>query len=336
MGGDYAPRVTVEGVIETVNEVEGIEVALVGDEDLISKELSNKRYPADRISVRHASQKVSMDESISLAIRRKKDSSIRRGIEMVKNKEVHAFVSAGHSGVVMAMALLLLGTSEGVNRPAIAATMPTLKGRFVLIDAGANVDSDPINLLQFALMGNAYCRDVMGVQHPRVALLSIGEEAVKGNELTKEAFRLIKDTDLNFAGNIEGKDIFLGDVDVVVCDGFTGNVALKISEGLAETILKMLKKEIADVATGRLGYMFMKPALRNFKKKTDYAEYGGAPLLGIKATCIISHGRSSAKAIRNALKVANTFSSLKVDEIISGELKKFKTASLADVVKTTN
>ena len=323
MGGDYAPRVTVEGAVETVNETEDIEIVLIGREDLILEELGHKRYPSDRISVKHASQTVAMDEPVSAAIRRKKDSSIRRGIEMVKTGKAHAFVSAGHSGAVMAFALLLLGTSEGVARPAIAATMPTLKGRFILIDAGANVDSEPVNLLQFALMGSAYCRTVLGVQNPRVALLSIGEEDTKGNELTREAFRLIKNTDLNFIGNIEGKDIFTGKVDVVVCDGFIGNVALKISEGLAETILKMLKREIADIATGRLAYLFMKPALKNFKKKTDYDEYGGAPLLGIKGTCIISHGRSSSKAIRNALKIANRFAQLGVDEIISSELKEY-------------
>jgi glycerol-3-phosphate acyltransferase PlsX len=334
MGGDYAPRVTVEGAVETVNDTEDIEVILIGREDLITEELRHKRYPPDRISVKHASQLIAMDEPISVAVRRKKDSSIKRGIEMVKKGEAHAFVSAGHSGAVMAFALLLLGTAEGVNRPAIATTMPTLKGSFVLIDAGANVDSEASNLLQFALMGNAYCRNVLGVQKPRVALLSIGEEDTKGNELTKEAFRLLKNTGLHFVGNIEGKDIFTGNVDVVVCDGFIGNVVLKVSEGLAETIMRMLKQEIADIATGRLAYLFMKPALKNFKKKTDYAEYGGAPLLGIRGTCIISHGRSSSKAIRNALKTANISARLRVDEIISSELKK-KNKSSSPVAKAT-
>ncbi|NOY39194.1 MAG: phosphate acyltransferase PlsX [Nitrospirae bacterium] len=334
MGGDYAPRVTVEGAVETVNDTEDIEVILIGREDLITEELRHKRYPPDRISVKHASQLIAMDEPISVAVRRKKDSSIRRGIELVKKGEAHAFVSAGHSGAVMAFALLLLGTSEGVNRPAIATTMPTLKGPFVLIDAGANVDSEASNLLQFALMGNAYCGNVLGVQKPRVALLSIGEEDTKGNELTKEAFRLIKNSGLHFVGNIEGKDIFSGNVDVVVCDGFIGNVVLKVSEGLAETIMKMLKQEIADIATGRLAYLFMKPALKNFKKKTDYAEYGGAPLLGIRGTCIISHGRSSSKAIRNALKTANISARLRVDEIISSELRK-KSRTSGPVAKAT-
>ncbi|GBE01742.1 phosphate acyltransferase [bacterium BMS3Bbin06] len=335
MGGDHAPEVTVEGAVETVNGTDDLDVILIGDGERIADELKNKKYPAERISIIHASQTVTMDESISLAIRRKKDSSIRRGIEMVRDNGADAFVSAGHSGVVMGTALLLLGTSEGVDRPAIAATMPTLKGRFVLIDAGANVDTGPENLVQFALMGNAYCKNVLAVHNPRVGLLSIGEEDIKGNELTKETFGLLKKTSLNFVGNIEGKDLFHGDVDVVVCDGFIGNIALKISEGLAESILKMLKREIASVATGRLAYMFLKPALKNFKKKTDYAEYGGAPLLGLNGTCIISHGRSTSKAIRNALKTADIASSLGVDRIISQELKELKRPKAPDLAGST-
>ncbi len=331
MGGDNAPEVTIEGAIETVSEKEDIRVVLVGDERMVSEALKSRRYPPDRISIHHASQTVSMDDSISFAIRRKRDSSIRKGIDLVKSGEADAFVSAGHSGVVMATALLVLGTSEGVDRPAIATTMPTLKERFVLIDAGANVDSTPENLLQFAYMGSAYSKHVIGVEKPRVALLSIGEEDVKGNELTKEAFSLLKNTSLNFVGNVEGKDLYQGDVDVVVCDGFTGNIALKISEGLAEAIMKMLKVEIASIATGRLAYLFMKPALKNFKKKTDYAEYGGAPLLGIRGTCIISHGRSSAKAIKNAIKTADLASRLRVDRIISDELSSLSRGMKTDL-----
>ncbi len=321
MGGDYAPAVTVGGAVETVNESEDIEIVLVGDEPLIKRELSGKRYPPTRLQIRHASQIVEMDEPAVAAIRKKKDSSIKRAIELVKNREADGVVSAGHSGVAMAMARLMLGASEGVHRPAIATMMPTLKGPFVLIDAGANVDCDSENLLQFALMGNAYCKTMFNNPEPKIALLSIGEEDTKGNLLTKEVFKLLRDAGIRFIGNIEGKDIFMGHADVVVCDGFIGNIVLKTSEGLAEVILKMLKREIADVATGRIGYLLMKPALRNFRKKTDYAEYGGAPLLGINGTCIISHGRSSAKAIRNAVKVAAEFSRKKVYEIITEEIK---------------
>jgi glycerol-3-phosphate acyltransferase PlsX len=321
MGGDYAPSVNIEGAVETVNEHGDIDVILVGNKALIEKELQNKRYPSARISVRHASQVIEMHESSTAAIRRKKDSSIRIGIDLVKSGKADAFVSAGHSGVVMATSLLLLGRSEGVDRPAIATIMPTLKDTFILVDAGANVDSKPENLLQFALMGNTYCKLLLNRTRPKVGLLSIGEEDTKGNELTKEAFKLLKGTQLNFIGNIEGKDIFTGKADVVVCDGFIGNIALKISEGLAETILKMLKREITSVSTGRVGYLLMKPAIRNFKKRTDYDEYGGAPLLGLNGSCIISHGRSTSKAIKNALRVAADYSMKRVFEAISTDIK---------------
>lgn len=327
MGGDNAPDVTIEGAIETVTDNEDIHVILVGEEDAIRDRLKGKRYPSESISIFHASQTVLMEDSITFAIRRKKDSSIRKGIDLVKSGDADAFVSAGHSGVVMATALLVLGTSEGVDRPAIATTMPTLKNPFVLIDAGANVDSTPENLLQFAYMGSAYSKNVLGVKNPSVGLLSIGEEDIKGNELTKEAFSMIRSTNLNFVGNVEGKDLYQGEVDVVVCDGFTGNIVLKVSEGLAEAIIRMLKMEIASIATGKLAYLFMKPALKNFKRKTDYAEYGGAPLLGIKGTCIISHGRSSAKAIRNAIKTAEISSKMRVDRIISEELSKLRSST---------
>jgi glycerol-3-phosphate acyltransferase PlsX len=320
MGGDHAPSVNVEGAVETVKEHDDIDVTLVGNSEIIKKELGNKRFPGDRILLEHASQVVEMNESPTTAIRKKKDSSIRVGIELVKSGRADAFVSAGHSGVIMATSLLLLRTLPGVDRPAIATIMPTIKDTFVLLDAGANVDCKPENLLQFALMGNTYCKLVLGRSEPKVALLSIGEEDTKGNELTKEAFKLIKKTKINFIGNIEGKDIFTGRADVVVCDGFIGNIALKISEGLAETVLRMLKREITSVSTGRVGYLLMKPAIRNFKRRTDYDEYGGAPLLGINGVSIISHGRSSAKAIKNALRVAADFAAKKVSQAISADI----------------
>ncbi|TAL26741.1 MAG: phosphate acyltransferase PlsX [Nitrospirae bacterium] len=320
MGGDHAPAATVEGALETVREDDKIEVILFGDESQIKKELKGKKYPSHCIHVRHTSQIIGMHESPVSALRKKKDSSIRRAVDAVKLKEADAVVSAGNSGVAMATALFVLGMSRGVDRPAIAAIMPTLKGLFVLIDAGANVDCKAENLLQFALMGSAYCRTILHRQEPRVALLSIGEEDTKGNGLTRESFKLIKEAKINFIGNIEGKDVFSGDADVVVCDGFIGNVLLKTSEGLAEVIIKMLKREIEGQPTGRIGYLLMKPALRNFKKKTDYAEYGGAPLLGINGTCIIGHGRSSPQAIRNALRVAVELAKKKVHKIISEEI----------------
>jgi phosphate acyltransferase len=322
MGGDYAPAVNIDGALDTISDFPDIHIILVGDESVLQQELKGKRYSSDRITLLHASQIVGMDESPSAAIRKKKDSSIRRGIELVKSGDADAFVSAGHSGVVMGTALLCLGTSDMVDRPAIAAIMPTLKAPFVLIDAGANIHCKPKNLLQFALMGNTYCRVILGRTEPRIALMSTGEEDTKGNELTKETYKLLKEADINFIGNIDGKDIFTGNIDVIVCDGFTGNVILKTSEGLADTLIKMLKREVANLASGRIGYLLIKPALKNFKKKTDYDEYGGAPLLGINGTCIISHGRSTAKAIRNAIRVASDFAEKRVCEIISSTIEK--------------
>ena len=322
MGGDYAPAVTIEGAIETVNDFEGIDVILVGDENSIKRELDSKRHLPNRISIKHASQVVGMDEAPAAAIRKKRDSSIGRAIELVKNGEADAMVSAGHSGVVMATALLFLRASPGVDRPAIATIMPTLKAPFVLIDAGANLYCKPENLYQFGLMGSAYCSAIFGRTEAKVALLSIGEEDTKGNELTKESFKLLKKADINFIGNVDGKDIFTGIADVIVCDGFTGNVVLKISEGLADAIVKILKLEIAERSVGRIAYLLMKSALISFKKKTDYDEYGGAPLLGINGTCIISHGRSTAKAIKNALRVAADFSEKRVYEVIASKIEK--------------
>ncbi len=322
MGGDYAPAVNIEGAIEIVSDFEDIDIILVGDESNLSRELDSRRFPPNRITIKHASQVVSMDELPAVAIRKKKDSSISKAVELVKNDEADAFVSAGHSGVVMATALLVLRTSEFVDRPAIATIMPTLKAPFVLIDAGANIHCKPYNLLQFALMGNTYCKEILGRTEPKVALISTGEEDTKGNELIKETFKLLKEADINFVGNIDGKDIFTGEIDVIVCDGFTGNVILKTSEGLADALIKMLKREVANLTAGRIGYLLLKPALKNFKKKTDYDEYGGAPLLGINGTCIISHGRSTAKAIRNAIRVASEFAEKKVYEVISSAIRK--------------
>lgn len=319
MGGDHAPAVTVEGAIEAVIESHGLSVLLIGDETELINELKERDYPASLISIRHASQVVNMDEAPLTALRRKKDSSIKVAVELVKSGEADAMVSAGNSGVVMATALFLLGKLRGVERPAIAAVMPTLKGLFVLIDAGANVDCKASHLLQFAIMGEAYAKSIFNINAPKIGLLGIGEEDAKGNELTKETFKLLKDSCINFIGNIEGKNIFIGDADVVVCDGFVGNIALKISEGLAEAIAKMLKREISEKTSGRIGYLFLKDALRSFKKKTDYSEYGGAPLLGISKPCIISHGRSTAKAIKNAIKLAGEFYKKGVLDIISTE-----------------
>jgi len=261
-----------------------------------------------------------MEENVSSAIRRR-NTSMRKAIQLVRDGKADAVISAGHSGAMMALSYMLLGKLPNVERPAIATVMPCLKGHFILLDAGANVDCKPEHLLQFAYMGDAYHRALFNSQAPRIALLSIGEEGSKGNELTKEAFRLLQSTKLNFAGNIEGKDIFLGSADVVVCDGFVGNIVLKVGEGLAETLMKMLKREIADIITGKIGYMMIKPAIKSFRKKVDYSEYGGALLLGINGTSLICHGRSSSKAIKNAIKLALEMANKEIYKRISESLK---------------
>ncbi|MBI4654108.1 MAG: phosphate acyltransferase PlsX [Nitrospirae bacterium] len=321
MGGDYAPAITVEGAIEAINEWDELSIILVGNKEEIKAELNGRNYPPSLISVRHASEVVQMNEPPTVALRQKKDSSIRVALDLVKSGGADAMVSAGNSGAVMATALLVLGKIRGVDRPAIAAVMPTLKGLFVLIDAGANVDCKPLHLLQFAIMGEIYAKNIFNIDVPKIALLGIGKEDVKGNELTKEAFKLLKNSDINFIGNIEGKDIFTGNADVVVCDGFVGNITLKVSEGLAEAITKMLKREISNRTTGRFGYLLLKDAIKSFKKKTDYTEYGGAPLLGISKPCIISHGRSTTKAIKNAIKFAGEFHIKGVIEVISRDIE---------------
>lgn len=315
MGGDHAPVAIVEGAVEAARE-HGIEVILVGDEERLSNELSKYNISGLSLSLRHASQTIEMEDPPSAPLRKKGDSSIRVATEMVKREEATAVISAGHTGATMATALFVLGPLLGVERPAIATFLPTLKGVSIMLDVGATVDCKPIHLLQFALMGDIYFSEILSKENPKIGLLSIGEEDIKGNELTRESFKLLKDTDINFIGNVEGRDVFAGKADVIVCDGFTGNIALKISEGLADAISKMLKREIADAPSGRFGYLLLKSAFKRFRKRTDYSEYGGAPLLGVNGICIIGHGRSSSKAIKNAIQVAVTFSKSEINEKI--------------------
>lgn len=319
MGGDFAPEVNILGAYEAALDNE-IEIILVGNEDKIKDFLQEKKRLRGRITVFHTEDQILMDEPISSAIRRK-HTSMRKAVELVKSGKADAVLSAGNSGAMMALSFLMLGKLPNVDRPAIATVMPCLKGHFILLDAGANVDCKAEHLLQFAFMGEAYHKTLFNSTLPRIALLSIGEEDSKGNEATKEAFKLLQETNLNFIGNIEGKDIFFGSADVVVCDGFVGNIVLKVGEGLAETLMKMLKREIADLITGKLGYMMIKPAVKSFRKKIDYSEYGGALLLGINGTSLICHGRSSSKAIKNAIKVAAEMAKKEIYKRISESLK---------------
>lgn len=320
MGGDFAPGAVVEGAVEAAREL-GVGVTLVGDSARVEAELAKLDISGLDVQVRHASQVVDMNDNASVALRKKKDASIRVATELVKAGEAVAVISAGHTGAAMATAFFVLGTVKGVDRPAIGTLMPNVTGASLLLDVGANVDCKPFHLLQFAIMGDVYARKAQGIERPRVGLLSIGEEDTKGNELTREAFKLLKASRLNFIGNVEGRDVFNGRADVIVCDGFIGNVALKISEGLAEAMTTMLKREIEDYIGGQVGYMLLKPAFRKFKKRIDYSEYGGAPLLGTNGICVISHGSSSAKAIKNAVRAARDLYANKVNSHIRKELE---------------
>ena len=281
MGGDFAPANPVAGAILAAREL-GSRVILVGREDEIEENLSRHGPRDPSISVVHASEAVAMDEAPAMALRRKKDSSIRVAANLVHEGKADALVSAGNSGAVMATAMFVLGTVAGVDRPALAAVVPNLRGVSVWLDVGANVDSKPQHILQWAVMAHIYARNILGVESPRVGLLSIGEEAGKGNDLVRETFKLLKESGLNFIGNVEGNDIFNGNADVIVCDGFTGNVSLKVIESAIETLFHFLKQEFDRSWRTRLGYLLSRPAFRGFKKRVDYAEFGGVPLLGVR------------------------------------------------------
>ncbi|HSQ78321.1 MAG TPA: phosphate acyltransferase PlsX [Nitrospirota bacterium] len=322
MGGDNAPYAVVAGAVHAAREF-GVGIILVGIEQSIQAEL--KKYPLARtlpIEIQNATEVVDMLDSPATVFRRKKDSSIRVANELVKSGEAVAVFSAGHTGAAMATSLFVLGPIEGVERPAIATFMPTIKGTSIILDVGANVDCKPSHLLQFAIMGEVYAKYLLKNPNPRVGLLSIGEEATKGNELTKEAFKLLTETSLNFIGNVEGRDVMSGRADVVVCDGFIGNVVLKVSEAVAESIDLILRENVGDNLVRKLGYFMMRPAFRALKRRVDYAEYGGAPLIGINGISIISHGRSTDRAIKNAIRVASELAKSEVNKHIHEDIEK--------------
>lgn len=321
MGGDNAPVVEVEGAVAAAREF-GIAVTLVGDTDRLRQELAKHDCKGLDIVVHHATEVVGMHDSASDAVRKKKDSSIRVAFELVKHGIADAVVSAGNSGATMAAGMFILKRLKGIERPAIAQIFPTLRGQTLVLDVGGNVDCKAIHLVQFAIMGEVYARHVMGIEKPRIGLLSNGEEESKGNELTRETHAILKDISIAYAGYVEGRDIFNGTVDVVVCDGFVGNVVLKLSEGLAEAVGKMLKEEIKQSFLSKVGYLLSRKAFNNFKKKVDYAEYGGAPLLGIDGVGMICHGGSNAKAIKNAVRLAHEYALKGVNLRMAEKLEK--------------
>lgn len=302
MGGDYGSEELIAGALLAVRQI-GLNVCLVGDESLLNKHLDVLATDAKTrkmIRVVHSSQVIDMNEHPVDAIRKKKDASVMVAFDLVRQGEAAAAVSAGNSGATLAAASRKLGRLEGISRPGIASIFPTLKKPVVLMDIGANVDCRPQHLFQFGVMASAFSR-INGVANPRVGLLSIGEETGKGNSLIKETYPLLEKSTLNFIGNVEGRDVFQGDVDVIVCDGFVGNVCLKVSEGLAEAAMQMLRDEIVKSFLAKIGYLLARHAFKAFKKRVDYAEYGGAPLLGIDGIGIICHGSSSSHAIKNAI-----------------------------------
>lgn len=320
MGGDHAPRAEVEGAVLAARQY-GVRIVLVGIEPKVRAELNRHSHRGLSIDIVNATEVITMEDSPSHAFRKKRDSSVHVGAKMVRSGQADALVSAGNTGAVMAIARFVLGQLPSVDRPALAAAFPTAKGNpAVLLDVGANVDSKPEQLEQFAIMGEIYYRTIFGTRRPRVAILSIGEEEMKGNELTREASNRLKQTGLNFTGNVEGKDFFKGNVDVIVCDGFIGNIVLKISEGLVEHVGGMLKKALKSSVSAQVGYVLSRHAFDEFRKKIDYSEYGGVPLLGVRGITVIGHGRSNSNAIKNAIRVANELCRAKVNEKIEQEL----------------
>ncbi len=305
MGGDHAPSAVVEGAVLALRDYADIEeLLLVGDESRVRAECARHGSVDPRVTFIHASQVVDMSDAASEAVRRKKDSSIARCADLAKEGKAQAIVTAGHTGAAVAACTLRLRLLEGIERPGIACVLPTERNAFVLIDAGANIAPSASHLLHYAIMGSLYSRHVLGYTNPRIGLMSIGGEDQKGNTLTKEAFKLLERSNLNFRGNVEGHDVFAGNVEVIVCDGFVGNVVLKTAESLASALYHWAKTEIARNPLRMAGALLARGAIGAVRRKTDYAEYGGAPLLGVNGTCIIGHGVSSPRAVRNCIRVA--------------------------------
>ena len=336
MGGDNAPVVEVAGAVAACQEF-GIPVTLVGDRERLETELAKHDASGLDIDIFHASEVIGMHDSASDAVRKKKNSSVRLAFELVRDNKACAALSAGNSGATMALGMFVLKRISGIDRPAIATIFPTLKGRTLVLDVGGNVDCKPVHLAQFAIMGEVYARYVMGVANPAVGLLSNGEEDSKGNELTRDAHAILKKTSLNYSGYIEGRDIFKGTVEVVVCDGFVGNVVIKLSEGLADAAGRMLKAEIVKNWISKLGYLFVRGAFNRFKKIVDYSKYGGAPLLGINGVGMICHGGSTVKAIKNAIRFAHEYARSGVTEHVAEKLSENYAVSIQrDAQKSTS
>ncbi len=327
MGGDHAPKVIVQGALWAQSEF-GVKITLVGDRETIREELSKGGGIGNGLQIHHCSQMVGMDESPMKVLRQKKDASIMVAFDLVKGGGAEAVVSAGNSGATIGAAVLTLGRINGVERPALAVIFPGAKGNVVLIDVGANVDTKPKQLFEFGVMGDIFTHSLLNIDNPRVGILNIGQEGGKGNEQVRIAHDLFKKGPFNFIGNVEGRDIFSGDVQVIVSDGFVGNVALKLTEGMAETIRIMFEREMSKGLVSRLGFWLIRRAFEKFRRNLDYAEYGGALLLGVKGVGIICHGNSSPKAIKNAIRTAKDFVNNRVQARLEEGLAKFHSKGL--------
>jgi glycerol-3-phosphate acyltransferase PlsX len=331
MGGDSAPKAEIDGSIEAVRKLANVRIILVGREDVLRRELARRDGSSewrDLIEIRHAREAVTMEDSAK-AFRTKRDSSIRVASRLVHDGVAQGVVSAGNTGAAMATAKLVQGMVPGVDRPALGSAFPTAVGKpVVVLDLGANVDCSPRMLAQFAVMGHIYSRVIFGIADPRVGLLSIGEEEHKGNDLTRATTPLLRGLPIQFIGNVEGRDLYSGKADVIVCDGFIGNVALKVSEGLVEMFRNLLQESLRATVTRKVGYLLSRTAFHDFKKRIDYTEYGGAPLLGVRGVCIICHGRSNANAIKNAIRVAAGLAQGGINEKIEAELAQFATVQM--------
>ena len=319
MGSDNSPQSEVEGAVQAARAW-AVSIVLVGKEPVLTPLLKQNGGDGLAIEVHHASQVVLMDEPPAVALRKKRDSSVRVAAELVRAGKASGLVSAGNTGAVMAISKTVMGVLQGVDRPALAAVVPTLTGHAVLLDVGANVACKPHHLVQFAIMGHLFSKKIVGIASPRVGLMSVGEEESKGNELTKEVHKYLKKISLNFIGNVEGRDLYNGRADVIVCDGFTGNVALKTSEGLIETVLKLLGDELSSNLQAKVGALLTQQSFKRLKKRLDYSEYGGAPLIGLQGVTIICHGRSSSNAIKNAIRVAKEYAESQVNAKLEAEL----------------
>lgn len=322
MGGDNAPMAVVDGAVKALKEYSDIEIYITGPEEKILKELAKHDYPKDRVKVIDAKEVIGTNEHPVMALRRKKESSIVKALNLVKNKECDAIISGGSTGAFLAGCTLIVGRIKGVERPALAPIMPGRRGKFMIVDAGANVDCKPNYLVQFAKMGKIYYESVFNKENPTVGLINIGAEEEKGNDLTKETHKLLKEETLNFVGNVEPREIPTGEVDVLVCDGFVGNTALKLYEGAAMNLLGIIKDEIMGASfIPKLGAALLKPVFKSLKVKFDYKEVGGAPFLGVDGICIKAHGSSDDRAFKNAIKQTRIFYEGKVIDKIKNELE---------------